>query len=193
MAVLGTRFAAAARGRLLTAVLLAALAGRLSAQPHPPGEYQIKAVFLYNFVRFVDWPPRAQPPAAQPFSIGILGADPFGPALDRAVRGETVNGHPLQVRRCRTLEEATECQMLFVSRSEAWRMDRILQRLQGRSILVVSDADNFALDGGMIQFVTEDNKVRLRINVAAARAAKLAISSKLLRPSEVIPPEGGKS
>ena len=191
MALLRSR--SGARCWLLAAVLLAVPAERLRAQAHPPGEYQIKAVFLYNFVHFVDWPPPAQPRGAQPFCIGVLGADPFGPALDRAVRGEAVNGHPLRVRRFRSVEDVADCQVLFVSRSEAWRMDRILRHLQGRSILVVSDADNFAVDGGMIQFVTENNKIRLRINVLAARAAKLAISSKLLGPSEVITAEGGKS
>lgn len=178
---------------LLAALLLAVSAERLRAQPHPPTEYQIKAVFLYNFVHFVDWPPPAQPHQGQPFCIGVLGTDPFGGALDQAVRGETVNGNPLVVRRFRSLDEVRGCQMLFVSRSESWRMDRILRELQGQSILVVSDAEHFALDGGMIQFVTENNKVRLRINVLAARAAKLAISSKLLRPSEVVDPAAGRS
>jgi len=191
MAQLRSRFGAPRR--LLAILLLAAVAGRLPAQPHPPGEYQIKAIFLYNFAHFVDWPPPAEPRGNQPFCIGVLGEDPFGPALDRAVRGESVNGHPLAVRRFRSVDQVAGCQMLFVSRSEAWRMDRILRRLQGRSILVVSDAENFALDGGMIQFVTENRRVRLRINVLAARAAKLAISSKLLGPSEVVAPEGGKS
>ncbi|HEX3729192.1 MAG TPA: YfiR family protein [Opitutaceae bacterium] len=191
MALLRSRFGASRR--LLAAVVFAVAAERLAAQPHSPGEYQIKAVFLYNFAHFVDWPPPAEPRGNQAFCIGILGEDPFGSALDRAVRGESVNGHPLSVRRFRSVDEVEGCQMLFVSRSEAWRMDRVLRRLQGRSILVVSDADNFALDGGMIQFVTENNKVRLRINVLAARAAKLAISSKLLRPSEIVAPEGGQS
>ena len=192
MALLSPTSARRAGRCLLTAFLLALPVG-LGAQPRPPGEYQIKAVFLYNFVHFVDWPAPAQPRGGQPFRIGVLGTDPFGPALDRAVHGESVNGHPLEVRRFRSVDDVDGCQVLFVSRSEAWRMDRILHHLQGKSILVVSDADNFALDGGMIQFVTENNKIRLRINVLAARAAKLAISSKLLRPSEVVAPGGDKS
>jgi hypothetical protein len=149
-------------------------------------EYQIKAVFLYNFVRFVDWPTRTFAAAHTPLVIGVLGADPFGGALDDAVRGESVNGHPLAVQRFRRVEDVVDCAMLFISRSEAGRLESILVALRHRSILTVSDAENFARRGGMIRFVNENNKVRLRINVGAAREAGLTISSKLLRPAEIV-------
>jgi hypothetical protein len=136
-------------------------------------------------VRFVDWPPAAFPGAQAPMVIGVLGEDPFGASLDDAVRGETVNGRPLVVQRFRRVEDLDSCHVLFIGRSETARMAAILSRLRGRSILTVSDAEEFTRLGGMIRFVNENKKVRLQINVEAARAADLTISSKLLRPAEI--------
>jgi len=158
----------------------------LRAQPEPSREYQIKAVFLFNFVQFVDWPPQAFAGPESPVVIGVLGEDPFGPALDEAVRGENVNGRPLVVHRFRRIEDVGLCHVLYVSRSETSRLPQIMTRLKGRSILTVSDTDEFTRLSGIIRFVTENNKVRLRINVDAAKAADLTISSKLLRPAEII-------
>jgi hypothetical protein len=158
---------------------------KLSAQPAASAEYQIKAVFLFNFARFVDWPAKAFPDADSPFVIGILGDDPFGSYLDETVRGEKVNGHPLTVQRYRRVGEIRACQVLFISRSEADRLEQILASLRGRSILTVGDTDDFAARGGMIRLATERNKVRMRINLDAVKAANLAISSKLLRVAEI--------
>jgi hypothetical protein len=165
--------------------LLVANSLKLSAQPAVSAEYQIKAVFLFNFARFVDWPAKAFPDADSPFVIGILGDDPFGSYLDETVRGERVNGHPLTVQRYRRLSEVKACQVLFISRSEADRLDQILASLRGRSILTVGDTDDFVAHGGMIRLATEKNKVRMHINLDAVKAANLAISSKLLRVAEV--------
>lgn len=179
--------------RLLRLTLVTLLAGFALARPGtaaasdpPPPEYQIKAVFLLNFARFVDWPPEAFPDAAAPLRIAVLGDDPFGAFLDDAVRGETVNNRSVVVQRFRRIEELGSCHVLFISRSETPRLDEVLSALRGRDILTVSDADRFALNGGMIGFVKRDAKVRLQINIEAAKAAKLAISSKLLRPAEII-------
>lgn len=177
------------RGSLRWLLLLALLVTArpdTAAQSGVAQEFQIKAVFLYNFVRFVEWPPRAFADAQAPFVIGVLGDDPFEAALDDAVRDETVSGRPLVVRRFRRIEEVEVCHVLFVSRSETARLGQILTSLRGRSILTVGDADEFTRHGGMIRFVTENNKVRLRINVETARAAELTISSKLLRPAEIV-------
>jgi len=104
------------------------------------------------------------------------------------VHDERANGHPLTVERYRRLEDVKNCHILFVSRSEASRTGDIVTALKGRSILIVGDTNGFADRGGMIQFVTQENRIRLRINLAAARAANLTISSKLLRPATVINP-----
>jgi hypothetical protein len=175
---------------LIFAVLLAAGGLQSSAQKAPTPEYQLKAVFLFNFAEFVEWPTNAFPAADSPLIIGVLGDDPFGAHLDTTVRGEKVNGRPLAVQRFRRVEDIAACHILFISRSESTRLEQILAGLKGRSILTVGDLDNFASRGGMIRFVTDKNKIRLRINLEAAKSANLTISSKLLRPAEIV--ESGK-
>jgi hypothetical protein len=174
---------------LLLPLMMWALAGAT-----PPGntpaqspEYQLKAVFLFNFAQFVEWPASAFPESDTPLGICILGEDPFGGYLDETVRGETVANHPLTVRRYRTVNEIKGCHILFVSRQEQGRVAEIVDSLKGRSVLTVSDAERFASRGGMIRFVTDHNRIRLRINLEAARAAKLTLSSKLLRPAQIVP------
>jgi uncharacterized protein DUF4154 len=171
---------------MLMSILL--LAGGLEprAQAVAPAEYQLKAVFLFNFAQFVEWPTEAFPEARTPLIIGVLGQDPFGAYLDETVRGETVNGRPLAVQRYLRVDEVKTCHILFVSRSEVNRLEPILTHLKGRNILTVSDAVGFAELGGIIRFVTERNKIRLRINLEAAKGANLTISSKLLRPAEIV-------
>lgn len=159
----------------------------LRAQTAPSGEYQVKAVFLFNFAQFVDWPPKAFAEPQSPLIIGVVGDDPFGRYLDETVRGEKANNRPLVVQRYHRLGEIKTCHVLFISRSEAERLEQILTGLRGRNTLTVADIDDFALRGGMIQLVTEKNKIRMRINLEAVKAANLTISSKLLRVAETKP------
>lgn len=167
---------------LLALTLLLGPAPRAAA----PTEYQVKAVFLFNFSQFVDWPATAFAASNAPLVIGVLGTDPFGVNLDEVVRGENVKGHPLQVRRYTSVDQLDSCHILFISNSESRRLDDILRTLKGRSILTVSDEDSFANRGGMIRLVTENSRVRMRINLEAAEAAGLTLSSKLLRPAEIV-------
>ena len=184
---LGKRMSRAARSCALAVLFMSFSRGVVTAAETPPStEYQIKAVFLFNFAQFVDWPPSAFPDAQSPLVIGVLGRNPFEGALDEAVRGEKANGRPFLVQRFNRVEEIQACHILFVSRSEAGRLPAILNALQGRSILTVRDTDGFAEEGGMIRFVMEQNKVRFRINLDAAKAAGLTLSSKLLRPASVV-------
>jgi hypothetical protein len=178
-----------AKGRSMTFAGLALVLGAslfsseliLPVQSAPAAEYQVKAVFLFNFAQFVEWPASAFPQGQTSLVIGVLGQDPFGSYLDDTVRGERVNNRPLTVRRYRRLEEIQTCHVLFISRSEAERMDQILASLKYRKILTVADVEGPAGVRVMIRFVTQQNKIRLRINPEAARAANLTISSKLLR------------
>jgi len=153
-----------------------------------PTEYQLKAVFLFNFAQFVDWPQESFPEAQTPLVIGVLGEDPFGTYLDDIVSGETVNNRQLEIQRYRRVDEMKTCHILFISQSESKRLEQIVAALKGRSVLTVSDSVGFTRSGGMIRFVTERNKLRLRINLEAATAANLTISSKLLRPAEIVKP-----
>ena len=164
---------------------------RSAAGAEAPTEYQVKAVFVFNFSHFVEWPPQALTDPNQPFVIGIVGNDPFGVRLDEAVRGERIDQHPLSVRRFRTVADIGDCQILYVGRSESAQLRQILEALDHRGTLTVSDLDGSSERGVMIQFVTENSRIRLRINVESARAAGLTISSKLLRPAEIVSTAAG--
>ena len=160
---------------------------RLAAQTVRASEYQVKAVFLFNFAQFVDWPAEAFPDTDTPLVIGVLGDDPFGGVLDQTMRDERLGGRPFRVRRYQSVDEITICHILFISRSGGDRPEGIVAILKHRPILTVSEADGFAERGGMIRFVTDRNRIRLQISLEAAQAAHLTISSKLLRVAEVVP------
>jgi len=174
------------RDLFLHLVMWAAAGTAAPAPAQASPEYQLKAVFLFNFAQFVHWPPPDLTEPQAPLVIGVLGDDPFGPALDNAVRGEQVNNHPLVIQRYRRVEDIGDCHILFISQSEAGHLDQIFSRLKGRSILTVGDADQFTRRGGMVRFITEKSRIRLRINLEVARACNLSISSKLLRPAEIV-------
>ena len=174
----------------ITAALLLVGAARLGAQTAKASEAQVKAVFLFNFAQFVDWPPEAVPDSQAPLVIGILGGDPFGDFLDATVRGERRGARPFVVQRYQRVDDITRCDILFINRPAGEAPEEILARLKNRPILTVSDADRFAERGGMIRFVTDRSRIRLQINPGAAEAAHLTISSKLLRVAEVITPKG---
>ncbi len=177
--------------RTLLGLLLALLAGSEVALPDAatpgttPTEYQVKAVFVLNFSRFIAWPNSSFTDANQPFVIGVLGSDPFGTHLDDAVRGEHVDAHPLVVRHFADIAAVSNCQILFIDRSEAGQLGSILAALAHRSTLTVSDLDGASRRGVMIQFATEDNRIRLHINPDSARAAGLAISAPLLQLAQI--------
>jgi hypothetical protein len=150
------------------------------------GEYQVKAVFLFNFTQFVEWPADAFALTNTPLVIGVLGEDPFGAYLDDTVRGETANGRPLIVTRYRRVQEVGDCQVLFISRSETDRLGQILASLVGKPVLTVGDVAGFTRRGGMIELATVASKMQLRINLEAAKTAQLTLSSKLLRPAKIV-------
>jgi hypothetical protein len=166
-------------GMLMLLLMPAQIKGELQ-------EYEVKAAFLFNFAQFCEWPKEAFASTNSPMVIGILGQDHFGEALDGLIRDESIAGHKLEVRRFRSVSDVRECQLLFVSRSESSRVDRILAGLQGRPILTVSDIDRFAFHGGMIRLYTDQKKIRLRINIAEVRKAGLNINSKVLNLAEIV-------
>ncbi len=183
----GKSLRAGARAGLVAGLLLFTTGWQLAAQPAVSKESAVRAVFLFNFAQFVDWPPQAFASPESPLVIGVLGEDPFGGFLDETVRGEQVNHRPLVIQRFRRVEEITTCHVLFISRSEPEQLGPVLAALKGRAILTVGDTDAFSRNGGMIRFLTDRGKTRLRINLGAAKAAELTISSKLLRSAEVVP------
>lgn len=183
---------------LRRAVCATVMAGCLSASASMAAvapEYRVKAVFLFQFAQFVEWPGAdIVADAAPPFAICVLGEDPFHEYLDETVQGEAVKGRQLTVRRYHRAQELPQelenCSILFIARSEMDQLDSILGVLRGRSVLTVSDSTRFAERGGAIQFVTVNNKIKLRINAAAAKAAQLTISSKLLGLADIVKGQG---
>jgi hypothetical protein len=162
-------------------------ATNLHAQPKPQfHEYQIKAAFLYNFARFVNWPEEAFAGPDTPISIGILGNDPFGIHLDLTLRDKTVKGRNLVVKRFTKLDDTKLCHILFISKSEKGRVSETLSVLKNWHVLTASDMKGFAQCGGVIAFVTKDNKIGFEINVDSADQAGLKISSKLLKLAKIV-------
>jgi len=149
-------------------------------QESQPTEYQLKAAFLFNFAKFVEWPPAAFATPTSPIIIGVLGDNPFGDDLERTIRGKTLNARRLEIKEFRSAPQATNCHILFISTSEKKRLPEIFEGLRGTSVLTVGETDRFTETGGMINFVPEGNKIRFQINEIAARSAGLKISSKLL-------------
>lgn len=169
--------------------LLVCSAFFVSMQPPSSREYQIKAVFLFNFTQFVEWPTTSFSSDQAPLVIGVLGENPFGSFLEETVSGEKVNGHPLIVQYYKNIEDIKPCHILFINTSEANKLRQVIGSLKGKNILTVSDASNFLPEGGMIRFFTKSNKIQLQINLEATKTANLVISSKLLRLAEIFIPK----
>jgi hypothetical protein len=174
--------------RFALLLLLLALAGPAAAEDRTGLEYQVKAAFLFNFAKFVEWPADAFEGPQDPVAICVVGKDPFGESLDSVVRGETVSGRPLVVRRPRNPEEIRECQIIFLARSERAYQDDVLSFVEGASILTVGEDEGFLTDGGIIRFLLEKNRVRFDINLTAAETNRLKLSSKLLRLARSVHP-----
>jgi len=153
-------------------------------------EYLIKAGFIYNFAKLVEWPTNAFPQPDSPIVIGILGEDPFGATLDRIVTDKKINGRGIAVKRLkwgRDLKDLRDCNILFISSSEKEHLDSVVDAMKWLPILTIGDAPGFARRGGIINFTLEDNKVRFEVNVEAAKHADLTISSRLLTLARIVP------
>ena len=162
------------------ACLLVMGASPIRAQESQPSEYQLKAAFIYNFAKFVEWPASALPLNNSPFVIGILGENPFNEDLKKTVAGKKISDHPISVVSFLNVSEATNCHILFISSSERNRLAEIFKTLQAAPVLTVGETEQFTEAGGMINFVTEANKIRFQIKEETAKAAQLKVSSKLL-------------
>jgi hypothetical protein len=160
------------------------LAGLMPAQSGAGSEYQIKAAFLINFARFVDWPEAGG--ASDPFILCVVGRDPFGAILDDTASGKTVNGRTLVIRRVATIPEVRPCQMAFLPASDMYRFDEMAASLKDRPVLTVGEAKAFALRGGHINFVMQGDRVHFEINPSAAALAHLRISSRLLLLATIV-------
>jgi uncharacterized protein DUF4154 len=179
----------APRWRAVAALCLALATVRLAAGAAGPGEYEVKAAFLYNFARFVEWP-RAPGPDGE-FVVTVLGRDPFGSVLDDTLRGKTIDDKRIVVRRASRPEEVGQSRIVFICDSETERLPSILKSLEGTPVLTVGEMSEFAERGGVIRFKLDEGRIRLEINVAAAERSKLKISSQLLKLARIVGPGMG--
>jgi hypothetical protein len=159
-------------------LMLAQLSGMQSgAQSHKPSQYEVEAVYLYDFGKFVRWPEEAN---ASPLQICVAGQDPYGDALRKTIAGENINGRELSVRHVSRTEEAG-CSILFIDTSESAHLAPLLAGVSGKPVLTVSEIPNFLERGGMIQFEVVSNRVRFSVNLTAANRSHLSVSSELLK------------
>jgi hypothetical protein len=170
---------------ILFAVIAAGLSARNASAQTVADEYQVKAAYLLNFARFVEWPADVLP-AFSPITIVIIGDDPFGGTLKEVLRGKSANGHPIQLQHLRWNDGLTHYHIVFISASEESHLQEILLHLGHDSVLTVSDIDRFSLRGGVVEFRMVGNRVRFDINRTPAIAARLTISSKLLSVARAV-------
>jgi hypothetical protein len=149
-------------------------------------EYQVKALFLLNFTKYVEWPAETFESADSAFKIGVVGEDRFGEDLKKAMTGKMVNGRAITVQQLGKEVDGSKFQILFISASEKNRLREILDKVKTTPVLTVGETEQFTQSGGVINFTKKDGKVRLEINLDAAHGAKLQLSSKLLGVADVV-------
>lgn len=174
------------RGAALGLLLLFCVPGA-PAQTAAGGdrEYAVKAVFLYNFCQFIDWPAGNFAHDKAPIIIGVLGGNPFGSLLGETVQGEVIRGRPIQLEFYQKPQDAVNCHILFVSDAAMARFPMVAGMLKGRSVVTVGESEGFLDQGGMIALPSVQNKIRLRVNLGTVRAEKVEMSSKLLRVADI--------
>jgi hypothetical protein len=144
-------------------------------------EFEVKAAYLYNFAKFVEWPDEGNNDGNASFEICVLGADPFGATLDAIVSGQTIGGKNVLARRISKPQDVNHCRILFISSSEEGRLKEDLTARENARVLTVSDIPRFAERGGMIGFVLDGNRVRFDVNLGSTQAAGLTLRSELLK------------
>jgi hypothetical protein len=176
---------------MITASVLVIAVFDVSAETKPSPEYLIKAAFLFNFAKFVEWPADSFKDDLSPINLYILGTDPFGPALD-IIKDKTVKGRPLKIKRANKVDDIEACHILFISASEKENLKQILYALRNSSTLTVSETEGFAQMGGIINFVIINKKVHFEINLDAAQRSRLKMSSQLLKLAKIVIPDSKK-
>ena len=189
--------AAGRRGKLyaLLALCLALMTSAVAtsgsaAESAKPTQFEVEAAYLFNFGKFITWPQNSA--AGNTFVICVLGEDPFGSVLDRTVTGEAIGSRQVEARRIMRAQDVKSCAILYISNSESNRLTKILASLNNAPVLTVSDIPDFIAQGGMIQFVLRDGRVRFEVNLAPAEQDGLTMSSELLKVAvEVKRDKGG--
>ncbi len=161
-----------------------------TSQAQTPTEYQVKAAFLYNFAKFIDWPAKTFQASLSPFTFCVVGEDSLGSDLETLVSGKQVKERKIIVRRLRSVQGLEGCQVVFIGAEETARSATLLRTSRNMAVLTVGETQEFAQQGGIVNFFLEDNKVRIEINVDGADRSGLKISSRLLKLAKVIRDDG---
>jgi hypothetical protein len=167
-------------GTLLFQPLLA------SAQSDEDVEYRLKLAYLYNFAQFVNWPLEAFRGPGAPLTMCVAGRDPFQGEIEQGLRGRSVGGHPIEIRKLKTNDDPRGCHIIFVPAGDKKLSARILAAVRGSSTLTVGETKDFAATGGVINLTLSENKLRFEINLDAATQTRLKISSKLLALATIV-------
>jgi hypothetical protein len=154
------------------------------AEQQKPGEYQVKAAFIYQFINFIEWPPESKFNDSPSINLCIIGDDPFGRAIED-MRSKTIKGKRPAIKRFNSFKEARNCHIIFIPASEKDNAGQILKSFRKTTVLTVGDAQEFAAKGAIISFFIERNKVRFIVNTEAARRSGLKISAKLLKLAKI--------
>lgn len=170
---------------LVTLFLTAYSVLNVFAEQQKHGEYEIKAAYIYNFINFIDWPPESNFYGNQSINLCIFGDDPFGKELDD-IKNEFVKGKKLTIKYYSSLEKLKSCNILFIPVTEKNHVAQIVKSIRTSNVLTISDAEEMAQQGVIINFFLEKKKVRFAINIEAARQAGLKISAKLLKLAKII-------
>jgi hypothetical protein len=149
-------------------------------------EYPVKLAFLYNFTKFIEWPPGSYRDPGAPHEICIVGRDPFNSDIESDLRTRIVGGHPVEVLSLKPTDTLSACHMVFIPATENGQATKIVRDLSGSSTLTVGETRGFAEVGGIINLTVEGNKVHFEVNQLAARRAGLKISSKLLSLAKIV-------
>jgi hypothetical protein len=153
-----------------------------------PTEYQIKAKYLYNFARFVDWPEESFQSPDSPFVIGIIGNDPYGIDLEKTIEGKQIKNRKFIIKHYQNLENLSSCHILFIGIDNKAGRSQIFNKIKKQGILTVGDDDSFAKDGGMINFIIKKERIRFQINREAVNQSPLKMSTTLLKMAVIIEP-----
>jgi hypothetical protein len=173
------------RARIQPAMVAVLSLALLCGDAQPSQEYKVKAAFIYNFARFIEWPPSVFPSADAPFVIAVLGIDPFNGALEQAVNGKAVGTRRVEIRHFESVDKIGDCQILFVPVTDDASEANAIGKVKNNHVLTIGESDSFDVNGGCLQFFEQDNKVRFEISTDATDQSQVRISSKLLKLARI--------
>lgn len=165
--------------KALLIVFLLSIISELAQAQTPPTEYEVKAAFIYNFAKFVEWPPNSFTSLTDPLRICVLGNSPVGADLQNIVADKRIGSRPLLVRHAE-ISDIKGCHVLFIGLTESYPVQQALQAAQRTSVLTIGDMAGFLDRGGMINFIFDQSRIRFEVNLKASQGARLQLSSKLL-------------